>query len=445
MGQNGCLYTWKTDFEAKVVEAMVNPNILDKTEDLLKLKENCNKNYLEDDIAMVEGTEKKIISQSSCKWEKWDTEFVKFEYFYILDDFPGPEKNEINDFSLWFVGSKPNPIIDKVPVSNDNNIFANKDINCHWAFGSDINPFIIKINDVTQRLSNSNIVSEIEATTTPLDSNFAVEIYASPLSLPLRSMQGVCRINSEKMLFTGGKNTINTKSTKKSWLFDLPSMKAIPVKKMNQKRFGHYCITVKGIAYVLGGQDVTLFGKDIMTCECYSILKDEWTAIAKFNYERINFLVFSYNDTLYITGGSDSKNTICLNSFERYDPVGNIWSIIHLKLPTKIKHGDCVVSNEKIYIVGGCDESLTPLGNVSNIDIENGMIKSYLPMSDKKYMVKVLAMNGGFVIIDKISDGVEFYPLPAKRLTLEKGELFKKTYGILVEMKGFNDINWLPA
>ena len=92
---------------------------------------------------------------------------------------------------------------------------------------------------------------------------------------------------------------------------------------MQQERGDAFGMAFQGKIFVAGGKDRS--GKELDSCEVYSIAANEWQLIGSLSVPRVCGSMLSVNGTIYVLGGARPGFT---NEYtvEVYDPVGNKWT-----------------------------------------------------------------------------------------------------------------------
>lgn len=92
-------------------------------------------------------------------------------------------------------------------------------------------------------------------------------------------------------------------------------------------------------------------------CELYNALTGNWTEAADMHVRRIaHTATLLTNGTVLVTGGYfDSDNSIeeTVASAELYDPITNVWSLVHHMHSTRAGHTASVLPNGSILLTGG--------------------------------------------------------------------------------------------
>ena len=182
----------------------------------------------------------------------------------------------------------------------------------------------------------------------------------------------ICLIPDQRMVITGGLNSISKEATDTVFQFDIYDINDIKLlKPMKIRRYSHSCIYLSNYIYCIGGygynEDRSGSSSSLIislkSCEKYDIKRKEWKLIKELNSARACFGRCIYNDNIFVFGGYDNKNI--LSSIEKYEPITDIWITYHIKLPMKIAElGIININNKYIFILGGIDENKNLLDNV---------------------------------------------------------------------------------
>ena len=182
----------------------------------------------------------------------------------------------------------------------------------------------------------------------------------------------ICLIPNQRMIITGGYNSLSKEATDTVFQFDIYDINDIKLlKPMKIRRYSHCCIYLSNYVYCIGGygynEDKSNSSSSLIislkSCEKYDIKRKEWKLIKELNSARACFGRCIYNNNIFVFGGYDNKNI--LSSIEKYEPITDIWITYHIKLPMKIAElGIININNKYIFILGGIDENKNLLDNV---------------------------------------------------------------------------------
>lgn len=108
---------------------------------------------------------------------------------------------------------------------------------------------------------------------------------------------------------------------------------------------------------MIGGRQ---YGTDenavVNMCERMDVNTLEWTKIASLNYPRCTSMTFIINTKVYVAGGFFT-NGRRVDSIEVYDDVKNNWMMLGLSLPTSLEASVCWNNDNKVYFIGGRENS----------------------------------------------------------------------------------------
>ena len=93
---------------------------------------------------------------------------------------------------------------------------------------------------------------------------------------------------------------------------------------MQQERGDAFGMAFQSKSFVAGGQDRS--GKELDSCEVYSIATNEWQLIGSLNVPRVSGSMVSVNGTIYVLGGSQLGFPRHAYTLEVYDPLVNKWT-----------------------------------------------------------------------------------------------------------------------
>ena len=93
---------------------------------------------------------------------------------------------------------------------------------------------------------------------------------------------------------------------------------------MQQERGDAFGMAFQGKIFVAGGQDRS--GKELDSCEVYSIATNEWQLVGSLNVPRVSGSMVSVNGTIYVLGGSQPGFPGHAYTVEVYDPLVNKWT-----------------------------------------------------------------------------------------------------------------------
>ncbi|KAF5093333.1 hypothetical protein D0Z00_004116 [Geotrichum galactomycetum] len=139
-------------------------------------------------------------------------------------------------------------------------------------------------------------------------------------------------------------------------------------------RYGHTISTIGSVLYVFGGQLDDYFFDDLI---CYDLntLQSEnshWTFIkpnSRSPPPRTNHTVITYQDKLYLFGGTDGK--LWYSDTWVYDPLANSWSSLECTgfVPAPCEGHSATIIGDIMYIFGGRSAGGKDLGTLSALKI----------------------------------------------------------------------------
>lgn len=130
---------------------------------------------------------------------------------------------------------------------------------------------------------------------------------------------------------------------------------------MKLPRSGHGITYMNDKIYCIGG----FTNENICSrlCEIYNVSLNFWQEIAPLNYEANNACVCSFQHRFVYKFGGKLEEKELNNYIERYCPIDNIWSIIHIKSEKKLNNftllsssACCQINKNQIYVFGGTYE-----------------------------------------------------------------------------------------
>ena len=106
--------------------------------------------------------------------------------------------------------------------------------------------------------------------------------------------------------------------------------------------------------------------------ECYEPMANKWTDMNGMNKARMDHAVVTYNDRIYVIGGSNSAGA--LDSIEKYNPDLNLWLIIRNTMDPR--SGACTAAifggdggSQELFIIGGHDNHHRDLNSVKKLNL----------------------------------------------------------------------------
>jgi N-acetylneuraminic acid mutarotase len=186
-----------------------------------------------------------------------------------------------------------------------------------------------------------------------------------PMITPRQHINGIM-INNKIYIIGGLINlgTTNSSSwtysnvTDKNEVYDTKTNKWEELAPMPSRRHNAFLATTENKILVFGGMGVEDdMWKSIDTVEEYNIDQNTWTTKGKMPQPLDGFGIYSFKQKIYIIGGF--SGSVIQNSVFIYDPQKDTW-IKSNKFPHK-KNGSSGYAgiDNKVYIIGGCDENYT--------------------------------------------------------------------------------------
>ena len=108
--------------------------------------------------------------------------------------------------------------------------------------------------------------------------------------------------------------------------------------------------------YAIGGYDGT---EQLSVVEQIGDLDANWEIAVPMNFQRSCFAVVCYNDEVYVSGGTYSKNgkSFVLKVIEKFSPFSKQWTVLSASNFFREGHAACLLEN-KIFVVGGRNEKI---------------------------------------------------------------------------------------
>ncbi len=128
-----------------------------------------------------------------------------------------------------------------------------------------------------------------------------------------------------------------------------------------------------GAAAAVWGNKIYVFGgkssdnRVLSTVEYYDLFTQQWDSsqVPDFNHERYNAAAVVFQNKIYLIGGRGHKEVTKM--VEVYDPVQNVWSVVHA-LHEKREGLSAVVLNNHIYVIGGQEEESSMIDEIEWFD-----------------------------------------------------------------------------
>ncbi|KAG1668710.1 Ring canal kelch [Nymphon striatum] len=172
--------------------------------------------------------------------------------------------------------------------------------------------------------------------------------------LPEDRFQHIATIINSELMICGG---VATKKSVISLNLSEQNRKWINRKSSLESRHGSTGCSVNDKFYVFGGLKSN-------SCEYYCPQEDSWKPLTKMKEERF-FAGSCYdnNKFIYVVGGGDVTNAICLTSMERFDVEIGQWSTLNCSIGVGRWGLSLTIFKNQIIIIGGRDKC-SQIGNL---------------------------------------------------------------------------------
>lgn len=161
------------------------------------------------------------------------------------------------------------------------------------------------------------------------------------------------------------------------YLLNTTSLKwtvAAPVGHRPSGRYGHTISTIGSVLYVFGGQLDDTFFNDLVSFDLTTLQNPDssWNVIkpnSKVPPPRTNHTIVTYQDKLYLFGGTDGK--LWYSDTWVYDPVTNEWEALQCAgfIPAPCEGHSATIVDDTMYIFGGRSSEGKDLGILSALKI----------------------------------------------------------------------------
>lgn len=206
--------------------------------------------------------------------------------------------------------------------------------NTSVVFGTDSEPFMIEVNSSTLEVAKKPI----------------------PLNLKLRNFQGCCRIDDNRVFFSGGINISFQKISARAFIYNLQTQEITKLPNMRRMRYTFPMIFMNNAVYVIGGRE---YGDDktaiFCDCEKFNFTKNSWERVPSLNVKRCTANTFSYKGQLYVAGGflPTSKRS---DVIEVLNEKKERWECLGVLLPWGLE-ASCFIScrDEVLFLTGRGD------------------------------------------------------------------------------------------
>jgi hypothetical protein len=198
-------------------------------------------------------------------------------------------------------------------------------------FGTDSEPFQLEINSQTLEVSKHPI----------------------KLNIKLRNFQGCCRIDDNRVFFTGGINISFQKISARTFIYDMRTKTITKLPDMHRIRYTFPVIYMGNCVYVIGGRE---YGDDkaaiFCDCERFNFSKMAWERVPSLNVKRCTANVFKYKERLFVAGGflPTSKRS---DIIEVLNEKKKRWETLGVLLPIGIEASCFVSSRTDVFFLTG--------------------------------------------------------------------------------------------
>ena len=244
-----------------------------------------------------------------------------------------------------------------------------------------------------------------------------------PLNLDLYGYQGIVKLPDGKYFFNGGMDNTNSIIPQNSFLYSPQDNTAVKLAKSNYARYTFNLYSKDNYVYAIGGRS---WGDDEIAlmkfCERYSLIDKVWESIADLNEARCSAMVFEYKGQLLVAGGYAGDKVRC-TSIERYSEQNNIWELVNAELKVGLEtipptisglEGSCVIpsqNKECYYFIGGRTD-INDSSKIWELNLKVGNLKEIGNLEDSKSLHKVWEYDKGKICIFGGENRiVEFYDI----------------------------------
>ncbi|NLD98794.1 MAG: hypothetical protein GX640_02875 [Fibrobacter sp.] len=173
--------------------------------------------------------------------------------------------------------------------------------------------------------------------------------------LPYSRTGIACCVYAGKIYITGGSSVSSDSEVSISdsiHIFDPESKTIIGIGKLSSPRAYHQIACINEKMYVFGGYDGN---KTLSSMEIFDLRTNMLTTGPSMSASRMNFSSDTLNGKIYAVGGYRYNDKV-LSNVEVYDPSDNSWKSIR-DLPYQCQGAGCVSFDNTLYIIGGSKES----------------------------------------------------------------------------------------
>lgn len=201
----------------------------------------------------------------------------------------------------------------------------------------------------------------------------------------------------EKLFVIGGHAGLNFAPTKKMWMLEgdgwrelanLPEARGAAAVASYVNSEGREQI------YIFGGAGENGVSNRVFT---YDVGTNEWTRIKDMPTEREHFGAATIGDKIYVVGGRENSVTKNRDDLEVYFPEKNIWAI---GPPMPSKRGGIAVASvrDRLYVFGG-EHPVGTYDTVEEYHPETKTWRTMNPMPTRRHGLGVAVMDGSVYVI----------------------------------------------
>ncbi len=157
-------------------------------------------------------------------------------------------------------------------------------------------------------------------------------------------------VTKKGILVTGGHSV--RKPVSQCWLLYTSTYQWSPLPDLNTARTRHASVCVGGQPYVIAGEGCD--GKELSSVECLDRLSGKWDSLPDLPKRLIHPMAVSH-EQYSVLGGADTRSNPSQSVFV-YGMNSRSWQTL-ADMPQVCNYGSAVVWKDRIYIVGGFDQS----------------------------------------------------------------------------------------
>ena len=191
---------------------------------------------------------------------------------------------------------------------------------------------------------------------------------------------GICVVNENEVLVSGGCSSGYTNATNNCFLFNTASKTFKDIADMNTKRLGHVLVNLEGIMYSIGGRD-----KDyelLNTIETFDPVTEQWKiSDVELNIARSGHQAVAHKHLIYIFGGWYGPGYT--DKIEKYNLLTGQIELLDIKLCVARSCFAVRKVDSDVYILGGVTSNgRTASCEIFNLETEEIREIENLPFSD---------------------------------------------------------------